>query len=155
MVGAGGAAVPLGTTNTMPALKTGNVSAATWPAVYGIAVGYHKVAPHVTTTNHVHQIGPIIVSNRTWKGLTDEEKGWMCEAAGIFKGLRKGVRGAEAARLKKIAAGGATVHTLNETQQAAWRKVATEVQPKIVSELGGNSNPAWAAISKVKSACDG
>ena len=55
MDGAGGSAVPLGTTDTMPALKTGNVSAATWPAVYGIAVGYHKVAPHVTATNHVHQ----------------------------------------------------------------------------------------------------
>lgn len=155
MEGAGGAAVPLGTTDTMPALKTGNVAAATWPAVYGIAVGYHKVASHVTNTNHVHQIGSIIVSNRTWDSLTEEEQGWMREAAEVFKGLRQGVRGAEAALLEKIGGEGATVHMLDDSQRTAWRDVAPTVQDKIVSELGGNSDATWKAISAAKSACSG
>lgn len=152
MEGAGGSAVPLGTTDTMPALKTGNVSAATWPAVYGIAVGYHKVAPNVTPTNHVHQIGSFIVSNKTWNSLSDEEKGWIMEAAEIFKGLRQGVRGAEAALLKKIAGEGATVHTPDD---AAWRAVAPNVQPQIVAELGGKAKATWAAIEAAKTACGG
>ncbi|MGB0505723.1 MAG: TRAP transporter substrate-binding protein DctP [Pikeienuella sp.] len=152
MEAAGGAAVPLGTTDAMPALKTGNVSAATWPAVYGIAVGYHKVAPHVTTTNHVHQIGSIVVSGKTWKSLSAEEQGWMLEAAEIFKGLRKGVRGAEAALLKKIQGAGATVHASDDS---AWRAIAPKVQPQIVSELGGNAEATWAAISSAKAACGG
>ena len=152
MEAAGGSAVPLGTTDAMPALKTGNVSAATWPAVYGIAVGYHKVAPHVTPTNHVHQIGAIVVSKKVWDGLSAEEQGWMREAAEMFKGLRKGVRGAEQALLKKAASEGATIHASDD---AAWRAVAPGVQPQIVSELGGSAEATWAAISAAKAACGG
>ena len=152
MEAAGGAAVPLGTTDTMPALKTGNVTAATWPAVYGIAVGYHKVAPHVTPTNHVHQIGSIIVSNKVWNTLSEEEQGWLREAGEVFKGLRKGVRGAEAALLKKIAGEGATIH---ESDDAAWRAIAPKAQPQIVSELGGAAEATWAAIGAAKSSCGG
>ena len=152
MEAAGGSAVPLGTTDTMPALKTGNVTAATWPAVYGIAVGYHKVAPNVTPTNHVHQIGSFIISNKTWKSLSEEEQGWIIEAADIFKNLRTAVRGAETALLKKIAGEGATVHAPDD---AAWRAVAPKVQPQIVAELGGDSEATWAAIETAKSACGG
>lgn len=155
MEGAGGSAVPLGTTDTMPALKTGNVEAATWPAVYGIAVGYHKVASNVTNTNHVHQIGSIIVSNRTWNTLSEQEQGWMREAAEVFKGLRQGVRGAEAALLQKIEGEGATVHRLDDSQRAAWRDVAPTVQDQIVTELGGSSSATWEAIGQAKSACGG
>lgn len=152
MEAAGGSAVPLGTTDTMPALKTGNVTAATWPAVYGIAVGYHKVAPNVTPTNHVHQIGSIIVSGKTWASLSDEEKGWMLEAAEIFKGLRKGVRGAEKALLQKIQGEGATVHASDD---AAWRAVAPAAQEQILSELGDEAAATWTAIGAAKTACGG
>ena len=85
----------------MPALKTGNVEAVTWPTVYGIAVGYHKEAPHVTVTNHVHQIGTVLVSAKTWGSLDEKEQGWIREAAKEIKGLRKSVRGAEAAATVK------------------------------------------------------
>ncbi len=152
MEAAGGSAVPLGTTDTMPALKTGNVSAVTWPTVYGIAVGYHKVAPHVTLTNHVHQIGSVVISNKTWETLSEEERGWLTEAAVVFKGLRKAVRGAESALIEKIKGDGATVHASDD---AAWRAVAPKVQPQIVSELGGDSEATWAAISAAKTACGG
>lgn len=149
---AGGSAVPLGTTDAMPELKTGNVSAATWPAVYGIAVGYHKVATNVTPTNHVHQIGSIIVSNKTWNALSAEEQGWMREAAEVFKDLRVGVRGAEAALLQKIAGEGATVHASDD---AAWRAVAPAAQERILSELGGDAAATWTEIGAAKSACGG
>lgn len=152
MDAAGGSAVPLGTTDTMPALKTGNVTAATWPAVYGMAVGYHKVATHVTPTNHVHQIGSVVVSNKTWNTLSAEEQGWLNEAAVILKGLRKAIRGAEIALLEKIKGDGATVHASDD---AAWRAVAPGVQPRIVSELGGDSEATWAAIGAAKTACGG
>ena len=61
-VGANG--VPLGTVDALPALKTGNVNGATWPIVYGIAVGTHKMAPNVTLTKHSHQIGTLTISKK-------------------------------------------------------------------------------------------
>lgn len=155
MQGAGGTAIPLGTTDTMPALKTGNVTAATWPTVYGIAVGYHKEAPHVAVTNHVHQIGSVLVSGKVWKSLSEEERGWILEASPIINGLRKAVRGAEAALLKKIGGegGGATVYTPSADEMAAWRAVTPKVQPQIVAELGSNAKATWAAIEQAKADC--
>ena len=153
MEGAGGSAVPLGTTDSMPALKTGNVSAATWPTVYGIAVGYHEVAPNVTVSNHVHQIGAVVVSKKVWDSLSEEEQGWMNEAGSVFVGLREAVRNAEGGLLKKIEGAGINVIRPNEEQMAAWRAVAPEVQPKIVAELGGASEATWAAINSAKEAC--
>jgi len=155
MEGAGGNAIPLGTTDSMPALKTGNVDAVTWPTVYGIAVGYHKEAPNVTVTNHVHQIGSILVSAKTWNKLSEEEQGWMRQAAEEFIGLRQAVRGAEAGLLQKIgtAEGGANVYTPNDEEMSAWKAVAPKVQDQIVAELGGNSEATWAAIEAAKAAC--
>lgn len=54
---AGGAAVPLGTVDSMPALKTGQVSAVTTPVIVGVAGGYAAAAPAITRTNHGQQIG--------------------------------------------------------------------------------------------------
>jgi TRAP-type C4-dicarboxylate transport system substrate-binding protein len=151
---AGGSAVPLGTTDTMPALKTGNVDAATWPTVYGIAVGYHEVAPNVTVTNHVHQIGSVIVSKRVWSGLSEEEQGWLREAAEVFKGLRTAVRNAEGGLLGKIAgAEGVTVHNPSDAEMDAWRAVAPDAQKTILAELGGASDATWAAIADAKEKC--
>lgn len=153
MEGAGGSAVPLGTTDTMPALKTGNVTAVTWPTVYGIAVGYHEVASNVTVSNHVHQIGSALVSKKTWASLSEQEQGWLTEAGEVFKGLRDAVRKAEGGLLKKIEGAGVNVYRPSDDEMAAWRAVAPEVQPKIVAELGGASDATWAAINTAKETC--
>jgi len=153
MEAAGGSAVPLGTTDTMPALKTGNVSAATWPTVYGIAVGYQDVAPNVTLTNHVHQIGSVIISKKSWAGLTSEEQGWINEASIVFKDLREAVRKAEAGLLAKISDAGATVYTPTASEMDAWRAIAPQAQPKIIDELGGSAVDTWSAITAAKKAC--
>lgn len=155
MQGAGGTAIPLGTVDSMPALKTGNVDAVTWPAVYGIAVGYHKEAPHVTVTNHVHQIGSALVSAKTWKSLSAQEQEWLNTAGKELNGLRKSVRGAEQALLKKIATkeGGATVYYPDEQEKQAWRAVAPAVQEQILSELGGKAKETWQDITAAKLDC--
>ena len=155
MDAAGANAVPLGTTDAMPALKTGGVNAVTWPTVYGIAIGTHKVAPHVTMTNHVHQIGTVLISKRIFDSLSEEEKGWVLQAGDVFKGFRPVLRGAQAGLVKKIAEAGIPVHTPTADEMAKWVEVAKGVQPKIVAEMGGNSEATWAAIEEAKKACGG
>ena len=76
----------------------------------------------------------------------------MLEAAEIFKGLRKGVRGAEKALLEKIKGDGATVHASDD---AAWRAVAPAAQERILSELGDEAAATWSAIGAAKTACGG
>ncbi len=152
---AGASAVPLGTTDSMPALKTGNVNAATWPTVYGIAIGTHKIAPHVVVTNHVHQIGTVIISKKIFDSLSEEEKGWVMDAGDVFKGFRPVLRGASDGLLKKIEGAGVPVYRPTEAEMAEWVSVAAGVQPQIVEEMGGNSAATWTAIEAAKKACGG
>ena len=152
---AGANAVPLGTTDAMPALKTGGVDAVTWPIVYGIAIGTHKVAPNVLVTNHVHQIGTTLISKKVFDSLSAEERGWLMEANDVFQGFRPILRGAQNGLLKKIADAGIPVHHLTDDERALWVAEAEKAQPQIVAEMGGDSVATWDAIQKAKKACGG
>ena len=150
---AGGTAVPLSPADTIPALKTGQVDAATQLSVFGIVVGYPAVAPHITLTRHQHQVGGVIISKRTWDGLTDEEKGWMEEAAPIFLNLRPAIRGAEGALIGKAEAEGATIHELSEDELEQWKAIAPGAMETILSEMGDTAKAKWQAIEAAKAAC--
>lgn len=150
---AGGTAVPLAPNDAIPAMKTGQVNAASQLSVFGIATGYDKVAPNIVLTRHQHQVGAIIMSERTWSKLSDEEKGWIEEAAPVFLELRDAIRGAEVALLKKAAEEGANVIELSDEELDAWRAIAPAAQENILDELGGKATAKWEAIQSAKSAC--
>ncbi|MEZ5649807.1 MAG: TRAP transporter substrate-binding protein DctP [Burkholderiaceae bacterium] len=150
----GATAVPLGLADSMPALKTGGVVGVTFPAVYGLAVGYQKVASNILVTNHSHQTGGYFVSAKTWKSLSDEEKGWITDAAATtLSGLRPQIRKAEAGLLQKAATEGATVHEISGAQAKAWRLQAAKVTEQVVEETGGNAKAVWAKIQSAKQDC--
>lgn len=150
---AGGTAVPLSPADTIPALKTGQVDAATQLSVFGIVVGYPKVASHITLTRHQHQVGGIIMSQKTWNGLTDQEKGWVTEAAPLFLGLRPALRGAEGALIKKAEGEGATIHTLSDAELAEWKAIVPGAMDTILNEMGDAAKAKWQAIQAAKAAC--
>jgi TRAP-type C4-dicarboxylate transport system substrate-binding protein len=150
---AGGTAVPLAPKDAVPSMKTGQVDAATQLSVFGVATGYDKVGPNITPTRHQHQVGGIIVSNRTWNKLSDQEKAWINEAAPIFLELRGMIRGAEGALLGKAASEGATVVELTEDELAKWKALAPAAQDAILDELGDNAKAKWKDIQTAKAAC--
>ena len=150
---AGANAIPLGTAESMPAIKTGVVNATTWPTVYGIAVGYHKVAPLVTVTNHSHQLGGVVISKKVWDGLNKQQQEWLLTAHEAVGFLRKAVRGAERALLGKIAKGGATVYRPNAAEMKAWRAKAPAAQAQIIEDLGGQSAEVWKRLQAARKAC--
>ena len=149
----GGTAVPLSPKDTIPALKTGQVAAATQLSVFGIVVGYPAVAPTITVTRHQHQVGGIIVSKQTWDELSQQEKDWINEAAPIFLELRGMIRDAEGALLKKAKGEGATIINLNDEEIAAWKAFAPKAQEAILESLGGNATTKWSEIQAAKAAC--
>jgi TRAP-type C4-dicarboxylate transport system substrate-binding protein len=150
---AGGTAVPLAPNEAVPALKTGQVEAATQLSVFGIATGYDKVAPNIILTHHQHQVGGIIISKKTWEGLSAEEQGWINEAAPIFLELRPALRGAETALLGKAEKEGATVINLTEDELAQWKALVPAAQEAILNDLGDAANSKWEAIQQAKAAC--
>lgn len=155
MTEAGVTAVPLSPKDTIPAMKTGQVEGATQLSVFGIVVGYPKVAPHITLTRHQHQVGGIVMSKKTWNGLSEQEQAWINEAAPIFLELRGALRGAEGALLKKAANEGATVIELTEDEMNQWKALVPAAQEKILSEMGDAARAKWDAIQTAKAACNG
>jgi len=129
------------------------VTAATQLSVFGIATGYDKVGPNITPTRHQHQVGGIIVSNRTWNKLSDQEKSWLNEAAPIFLELRGMLRSAEGALLGKAAKEGATVLELTDDELGQWKAIAPAAQKAILNDLGDNAKAKWDQILAAKAAC--
>jgi len=150
---AGGTPVPLGPNEAVAAIETGQVSAATQLSVFGIAVGYDRVAPFITLTRHQHQVGAIIMSNRTWNSLNEQEQGWINEAAPIFLELRASIRGAEGALLGRAAEGGATVIELSDEEMAQWRALAPAAQENILNDLGESARDVWDQIQQARTNC--
>ena len=153
MTEAGVTAVPLSPKDTIPAMKTGQVEGATQLSVFGIVVGYPKVAPHITLTRHQHQVGGVVISKKTWESLTEQEQLWINEAAPIFLNLRGALRGAEGALLSKAESEGATIIELSEEELNQWKALAPAAQENILNEMGDGAKAKWDAIQEAKAAC--
>ena len=150
---AGGTAVPLSPADTIPALKTGQVDAATQLSVFGIVVGYPEVASHITLTRHQHQVGGVIISSKTWESLSAQEQGWINEAAPVFLNLRPALRGAEGALIKKAELGGATINRLSDDELSQWKDLVPDAMKVILDEMGDDAKDKWSAIEQAKKAC--
>ena len=153
MQAAGATAVPLAPRDAVPAIKSGQVDGATQLSVFGIVVGYHKAAPNITLTRHQHQVGGVVMSQKTWDGLTPQEQGWINEAAAIFLDLRAALRGAEGALLKKAESEGATIIELTDDELAEWKALVPAAQEAILDDMGDTARTKWAAIQTAKAAC--
>ncbi|MCB1407983.1 MAG: TRAP transporter substrate-binding protein [Rhodobacteraceae bacterium] len=150
---AGAAAVPLGVPDTMPALRTGTVVGITTPIIMGVAGGYFSEAPEITMTNHSYQIGALLISRRTWDGLSDAQRDALREGVGAMTGLRAQVRGAEQALLARAEGAGAHVNTLSADDLAAWREAVAAALPDIVASVGAGGDAAWASLQEARAQC--
>lgn len=149
----GGAAVPLGTVDSMPALKTGQVSAVTTPIIVGVAGGYAAAAPEITRTNHGQQIGALLISAKRWNALSEEHRAVLREASRTMTSLRPILRQTEAAMLEKHRASGGTIHDLSPEELTAWQGFAPAVRDRLIAETGGQSARKWADIETAKAQC--
>ncbi|MCE8537306.1 TRAP transporter substrate-binding protein [Ruegeria pomeroyi] len=145
--------VPMGTSDAIPALQTGTVDAAWFPTLFGIGIGTHKVAPHVTVTNHARLIGTVAVSGRTWAKLSDQEKQWLGVFTAAGPQLTQGILGAEPALLGQLEGAGVPVKHLNAEEGAVWKAAADGVLAAIVEEAGGEAQAVADRIAQAKAAC--
>ncbi|MCE8516240.1 TRAP transporter substrate-binding protein [Ruegeria pomeroyi] len=145
--------VPMGTSDAIPALQTGTVDAAWFPTLFGIGIGTHKVAPHVTVTNHARLIGTVAVSGRTWAKLSDQEKQWLGVFTAAGPQLTQGILGAEPALLGQLEGAGVPVKHLSAEEGAVWKAAADGVLAAIVEEAGGDAQAVADRIAQAKAAC--
>lgn len=149
----GAVGVPMGTSDTIPALQTGNVKAAFLPGVFGIAIGTHKVAPHVTVSNHTRLIGTVAVSGRSYKKLSDQEKEWLSAFTEGGTGLSATILGAETALLGQLEGAGVPVAHLTDEEAAAWRAASDGLREELAEQLGPKAVSILEQIEAAKQAC--
>ena len=149
----GAVGVPMGTSDTIPALQTGNVEAAFLPGVFGIAIGTHKVAPHVTVSNHTRLIGTIAASGRTYKKLSDQEKEWLSAFTKAGPQLSSIILGAEGALLGKLEGAGVPVARLSDEEAAAWKASADGLRTELAEQLGPKAIAILEKVEAAKLAC--
>jgi TRAP-type C4-dicarboxylate transport system substrate-binding protein len=145
--------IPMGTSDAIPALQTGSVDAAWFPTLFGIGVGTHKVAPHVTVTNHARLIGTVSVSSRTWENLTEQQKQWLGVFTAAGPKLTEGILAAEPALLGQLEAAGVPVNKVGEADAAVWKAATAGVLDAVIADAGGKAQEVADRIAAAKAAC--
>ena len=151
----GAVGVPLGIADTILSLQTGNVDAAFLPTVFGIGIGVHKIAPHLTVSNHTRLIGTIAISKATYDRLSPQERQWLEIVATSAPQLSEVVLDAETNLLEQLSDAGVSVTNLSENERHAWRKASGEIQGELARTLGARAVQLLASIEAAKSACNG
>ncbi len=151
---AGASSFPMGGSDSVPALNTGRVDALHTSTVFGLAVGYHKLAPNVTYLPSHHDIGTVVMSKQTWDKLTPEQQDAMRVMGENVNALRKKIRDTQTALLEKAAAeDGATVFRPEGDDLEAFRAHGAEAQRQLVESLGESAEPIWARIQEAVASC--
>jgi TRAP-type C4-dicarboxylate transport system substrate-binding protein len=152
--GLGANGVPMAYVDTTAAVQTGVVDGGELPSISYIISGLGKVAPHLTRTNHVYQPSLMLMSLKTWKKMSDDQKKIFNESLESAQDLRKSVRGLIGVLEKKHVAGGGIIHDLNDEQKKAWKDAYTdEMQAKLIKEIGGDATAIFEKIKKARNSC--
>ncbi|MFW5660280.1 MAG: TRAP transporter substrate-binding protein [Oceanicaulis sp.] len=167
---AGMDAIPLGTTDTVPALQTGLVQGGLSSAVFHFFATL-DLAAHFTLTYHSYDTGAIVL-NKDWyeradasqKQTIDTAWGSAAEArasvrvlddmvlAWMREGVQRGRDGAVVRPLVTTRGEPIKVHDPTEDQRAAWKGETVNVVDRLVDTIGGRSAEVYEAILAGKAA---
>lgn len=154
--GAGASGVPLPFAEVAASLQTGIVDGGELPTISYIATGLHKIAPHMTRTNHIYQPSVTLVSLKTWNKMSAEDQETFMNSFESAESLRKQVRGAIAFFEGKMGEEGGTIHDLTDDQRAAFAaKYTEEMQQELIDSVGGDSQRVYDAVVAARAACSG
>lgn len=167
---AGMDAIPLGITDTVPALQTGLVQGGLSSAVFHF-FSTLELAAHFTLTYHSYDTGAIVLNKDWYDSATPDQKRTIDAAWGSPAAARAGVRALDDVVLSWMREGvqrdregnvvrpllttrgePITVHDLAEDERAAWKAETVNVVDRLVETIGGRSADVYEAILAGKAA---
>jgi TRAP-type C4-dicarboxylate transport system substrate-binding protein len=124
--------IPLETNDILPSLQTGLINAVPSTPFYALAGQFYGPASHMLELNWAPLVGGAVVTRKTWDGLSGEARDAMMKAATEAGEQIKAKSRAESDQaVETMRKRGLTVHAGTPEVEAAWRKAAEEVYPKI------------------------
>jgi TRAP-type transport system periplasmic protein len=133
----GANAVPMPFTETYTALETGAIDGMTNPLLNITDMKFYEVTEYLTITNHMYNPQAVIMSKKTWDGLSDDEKKIMQEAAKEATAYQRQVaREAAEKALDELKEEGMEVAELPPEEIAKMREKAKPVIDKFTADVG-------------------
>jgi TRAP-type C4-dicarboxylate transport system substrate-binding protein len=124
--------VPLETNDILPSLQTGLINAVPSTPFYALAGQFYGPASHMLELNWAPLVGGAVVTRKIWDSLSAEARDAMMKAAAEAGEQIKAKSRAESNQaVETMRKRGLTVHAATPEVEAAWRKAAEEVYPKI------------------------
>jgi TRAP-type C4-dicarboxylate transport system substrate-binding protein len=148
--------VPLDTAETGSALSTGMVTLVDTAMAFWVATGHAELAPHYYLTQHNYNVGGVLIGNRVWEAMTDEQRAAIRRAndeawnwaslMGVFSGFEN--------RLAEIAGSqGATIHELSAEDRAIVRAAGEAVWETALEELGDGARAYLQTMLEIREQC--
>lgn len=144
--------VPMPFTELYTAMETGAVDGQDNPIVAFETNKFYEVQKHLSTTRHVYNPLVLLMSERTWGRLSDDEKKIIREAAEESRlDQRKVSREMEAKARATAEAAGTVVTDVSDAEIARMREATKEVWAKYAKDIGEDVvNEFLAEIEKVR-----
>jgi TRAP-type C4-dicarboxylate transport system substrate-binding protein len=131
--------VPLETSDILPGLQTGLISAVSTAPFYALATQVYGPAPHMLEMNWAALVGATVVSAKTWESIPAASRDALRKAADDA-GVQMRKRGRQEAdeSVQTMVKRGLKTHPATPAIEAEWRQIAEAVYSKI----RGNMVPA-------------
>jgi TRAP-type transport system periplasmic protein len=138
--------VPLETSDILPGLQTGLISAVSMPPFYALATQVYGPAPNMLEVNWAPMVGATVITSKVWDSIPAATQQALRKAA-EEAGAQMRARGRQEAEdsVQTMAKRGLKVQKATPEVEAEWRRLAESVYPKI----RGNMVPA-AMFDKVQ-----
>ena len=138
--------VPLETSDILPGLQTGLITAISTAPFYALATQVYGPAPHMLEMNWAPLVGATVITSKIWDSIPPATQQVLRKAA-EEAGTQMRARGRQEAEdsVQTMAKRGLKVQKATPEVEAEWRRLAESVYPKI----RGNMVPA-AMFDKVQ-----
>ncbi len=132
MKAAGYQPVSLETNDILPSLQTGLINAVPSTPFYALAGQFYGPAPHMLELNWAPLVGGAVVTKKAWDSLAAPAREAMLKAATeAGEQIRARGRAESNQAVETMKGRGLQVHAVTNEGEAAWRRMAEEVYPKI------------------------
>ncbi|GKX35130.1 MAG: ABC transporter substrate-binding protein [Rhizobiaceae bacterium MnEN-MB40S] len=152
----GAVEVPLDPAETVVAISSGVVSGVDTSSVYYMAAGINRIAPVFIDTRHVYNILAVVVSNRAWQALSDEQKALLEEEFDVrdFETELAEIKDVETALLQQHVDAGGTIVNQTADERAIWVQAGRASWNKTKDGLRGDIDRFTDAILEAKAECN-
>lgn len=136
----GAAATPIAFSEVYSALQQGVVEGEENPVFNILGMRFNEVQKYIVMTRHVHDVSPFIISGTAWNSWSDEQKGWVTQAAkeaGDY--MRAKAIELEDQKLKELEQGGMTVVDLTAEERQTFVDATKDVPAQFAEKMGAEA----------------